>query len=97
MAVEQPWSALVGLFLTLFVQMDKPFSSPDRGTVSGSVGIFQSGGAFTGQRALIIESSPMSGHGLDPEPTTNVSKKVWLKFPVLVPSRSRNTDQRRYP
>ena len=39
-------------------------SSPCRVTISGSVGSFQSGGAFAGQRALTTtESSLMSGCG----------------------------------
>ena len=34
-----------------------------RGTISRTVGSFQSGGAFAGQRALTIEGSLMSGCG----------------------------------
>ena len=37
--------------------------SPCRGSISGFLGSFQSGGAFLGWRALTIERSVMSGCG----------------------------------
>ena len=42
--------------------------SPCRGTISESVGSFQSAGALAGQRTLTIESSLMSGCGKGHEP-----------------------------
>ena len=40
-----------------------PLLSPCGATISGSVGIFQSGRAFAGRRALTIERLLMSGYG----------------------------------
>ena len=77
--------------------VQKPLLSPCRGTISRSVGSFQSSGGFAGWRTLTIESSLMSGCSYGHEPTENVTMKYWLKFPVLAPRRSGNTDQRRYP
>ena len=54
-------------------------------------------GVFSGQRSLTIERSLMSGCVQGHEPTENVSLKLWLKFPVLAPNRSGNTDQGRHP
>ena len=70
-------------FLTLSAQMcieTTPLPLNCRGTISGTVGSFQSGGVFASWRALTIESSQMSGQGYSHEPTENV---LWLKFPVL--------------
>ena len=36
---------------------------------------------FAGQRALTIKSSLMSGCGYCHEPTENVFKNLWLRFP----------------
>ena len=58
-----------------------------RDTISGSVGSFQSGRVLAGWRDLTIESS-LSGCDQGHEPTEIASKKLWLKFPVLAPSRS---------
>ena len=41
--------------------------------------------------ALTIQHLLMSGCGQGHEPTENVSIKLWLKFPVLAPSRCENT------
>ena len=54
----------------------EPLLSPCRGTISESVGSFQSAGALAGQRALTIESSLMSECGLGHEPKEMVSKKL---------------------
>ena len=63
-SVEQPWSPLAGPFSPCWHKwVQKPFLSPFGGTISRSVGIFQSGWVFTGQRALTIESLLMSGCG----------------------------------
>ena len=72
-------------------------SSPCRGTISRSVGSFQSGWAIAGGRALTIESSLMSGCSYCHEPAEYVSKTLWLKFPQQASSRSGNMDQRSYP
>ena len=45
--------------------------SPCRGSISGFVGSFQSGGTFSGRRALTIECSVMSGCGQGHEPAKN--------------------------
>ena len=45
--------------------------SPCRGSISGFLGSFQSGGAFFGLRALTIERLVMSGCGQRHEPTKN--------------------------
>ena len=62
LAVEKPWSALPGPFLSFLTQMgvDK-FLCLFRGSISGTV-------AFTGWRTLTIVSSLMSGcgRGLNP-------------------------------
>ena len=58
---EKPWSEMAGPFLTLLAQTGSGTNPlPCRGTISESVGSFQSGGALAGRRALTIESSPMS-------------------------------------
>ena len=60
-------TALVGLaepFLTLLAQMGAETTPlPCRGTISRSVGSFQSGGVFGGRRALTTASSLISGCG----------------------------------
>ena len=61
LAVEKPWSALAWEFLSFLTQMGVTLRF--RGSISGTVGSFQSGEAFTGQRALTIVSSLMSGRG----------------------------------
>ena len=56
------WLALPGPFLTLLAQMGIETSPlPLQGHHSGTVGSFQSGGAFTGRRALVIESLLING------------------------------------
>ena len=69
--VEKPWLALAGPLLTLLAQ-----NSPCRGTIFGLVGSIQSRGALTGQRALTIESSLISGCGWGYEPKEIVPKKL---------------------
>ena len=44
-----------------------PLLSSSRGTISGAVGSFRSGGLFAGQRALTIESSLINGCGQPPQ------------------------------
>ena len=44
---------------------------PCRNSISGFIGSFQSGGALSGQRALTIECSVMSGCGQGHEPAKN--------------------------
>ena len=51
LGVEKPWLTPGGSFLSFHAQ------------TGGTVGSFQSGGAFTGWRALTIERSLMSGCG----------------------------------
>ena len=60
-------------------------------TLSGAVGSFQSGEAFCGLRAWSIESLLMSGCGRGDGLLGQGSKKLWLKFRVLPPSRRENT------
>ena len=45
--------------------------SPCRDSISGFLGSFQSGGAFSGWRALTIECLVMSGCGQGHEPAKN--------------------------
>ena len=66
LAVEKPWSALAWAFLSFLTQMG--VTLPFRGSISGTVGSFQLGEAFTGRRALTIVSSLMSGHGRGHDP-----------------------------
>ena len=47
------------------------FSLPCKGTISGTVGSFQSGGVFATGRALTIVNSPMSGYGKGHESPEN--------------------------
>ena len=58
LAREERWSAVSTNRL-----MQELLPSPCRGTISESVGNFQSAGALAGRRALTIESSLMSGCG----------------------------------
>ena len=50
LAVEKPWSALAGPFLTLLAQTGSGTTPPP--TTSGLIGSIQSGGGRTGQRAV---------------------------------------------
>ena len=63
---------LAGPFLTLLARMGVE-TTPS--TISGTVGSFQSGGAFAGQRVLTIERLLMSGCGQGHYPQENVSKE----------------------
>ena len=47
------------------------FSLPCKSTISGTVGSFQSGGAFATGRTLTIVNSPMSGYCKGHEPPEN--------------------------
>ena len=77
LAVEKPWSALAGPFLTLLAQTGSGTTPlPCRGTIFGLVGRIQSGGVLTGRRTLTIESSLMSGCGWGHEPKEIVSKNL---------------------
>ena len=88
--IEWLWSALAEQFLTLLAQMaQKPLPSFYRGTISETIGIFQPRRAFAGQRALTIKNLPMSG--------LRSWESVKDALLVLAPSKSGNTDQRRYP
>ena len=49
--------------------------SPCRGSISGTVGSFQSGGVFIGQSALTIEGLLMCECGQGREPTKNASER----------------------
>ena len=62
--------ALVGTGLSILTQtgVSKRREMPFGSSMSGTVGNFQSGEAFTGQRALTIVSSLMSGCGRGHEP-----------------------------
>ena len=86
-------SILAGPFLPLLA----PLLLPSSGTISGIVGSLQSGGALSGRNALTINCSQMSVCGRSHERQEKCSKKLWFKFQVLAPSRSENTDQKRYP
>ena len=66
---------------------------PCRGSIYGTVGSFQSEWAFTAWRALTVEILLMSVCGQGHETEEIGWKGFGLKFPVLDPSRSRNTDQ----
>jgi len=66
LAIEKPWSALVGPFLS-FLDTNGLLCL-FRGSISGTVGSFQSGEAFAGRRALTIVSLLMSGRGRGHEP-----------------------------
>ena len=62
LAIERAWSALEGPFFCFLVQTSiENCLFTCRGSISGFVGSFQSGGVFSGQRALTIERSVMSG------------------------------------
>ena len=52
------------------------------------LGSFQSGGAFSGQRVLIIEHSVMSGCGQGHKPAKDLWRKLWIKFLRLTPGKS---------
>ena len=49
---------------------------PCRDSISGILGNCQSGGVFSGRKALTIERLLMSGCGKGREPTENVSIKL---------------------
>ena len=69
LAIEKPWSALAGPFLSFLTQTDVE-KAPQlcRGSTSGTVDSFQFGEVFTCQRPQIIVSSLMSGGGRGHEP-----------------------------
>ena len=73
LAIERAWSALDGPFLCFLVQ-----TRVENGafTLYGLhfwlLGSFQSGGAFSGRKALTIECSVMSGCGQGHEPAKNL-------------------------
>ena len=68
LAVENPWLAPAGSFLAQ-TSIDKArLLCLFGGTISGTVDSFQSGDAFTCQKALIIVSSIMSWHDRGHEP-----------------------------
>ena len=97
LAIERASSALDGPFLCLLVQTSvEDVLSPCRDSISGFLGSFQSGGAFSGRRALTIERSVTSGFGQGHKPAKNFSRKLWIKFLGLTPSRSGNTGERRW-
>ena len=50
--------------------------SPCRGSISGILGSFQSGGAFLGRRALTIERSVMNGCGQGHESAKKLLKEA---------------------
>jgi len=57
LAVEQPWAALVGIFLKFSAQMGVESTPlPSFGAISGTASSFQSGGALASWRGLTIES-----------------------------------------
>ena len=58
---------MAGPFLTVLAHGCRNHSSPI-GTISNTVGSFQSSRALAGMIALTIESSVMSGHGQGREP-----------------------------
>ena len=68
--------------------------SPCSGYISDILGSFPSGGVLSGQRALTIERLLMSGCGQGHELVRDIWKKLWLKFPGLTHSRSRNTGEK---
>ena len=73
LAIEKAWSALDGLVFCFLVQTSVENSpSPCRDSISGFLGRFQSGGVFSGQRALTIECLVMSGYGLGHELEKNL-------------------------
>ena len=72
LAIERAWSVLDGLFFCFLVQTgieNGPFTC--RNSISDFLGSFQSGGAFSGQRALTIKCSVMSGCGQGHESAKN--------------------------
>ena len=57
--VEKPWSALGGPFFCFLAQAG--VDNTCRDSISGILGSFWSGGAFSGWRALTVECSLVSG------------------------------------
>ena len=86
-------SAMARPHLTLLGQT-KIAPLPLKDIISGTVGSFWSGGAFSGLRAMSIESSLVSGCGQGHESPEFASKKLWHL--VQTQSRSRNTVQVRW-
>ena len=78
----------------LHKQAQKTLILPCRGSISDTLGSFQSGGTLCGQRALAIERLLISGCGQGYELVKDMSKKLWLKFPGLTHSRSGNTGEK---
>ena len=71
LAIERAWSMLDGPFFCFLVQTSVVHLSPCRDSISGFLGSFQSGGAFSGRRALTIVCSVISGCGQGHEPVKN--------------------------
>ena len=91
LAVEKCWSMPGGPFLCFLAQTGlKGLLCPCRGSISDILGSFQSGGALSGQRALTIERSLMSGCGQGHELVKDVEKAV-----VQV-SRANSQQKRKY-
>ena len=57
-----------GLGISLLFDTNGRTPLPFRGSISGTVGSFQSREAFTGRRSLTVVSSLISGHGRRHEP-----------------------------
>ena len=92
--IGQRWMACSSAFL--YKRVYKTICSPCRDSVSGLLGSFQSGGAFSGRKVLTNECSVMSGCGHSYEPTKNFWRKLWIKVLELTPGRSGNTGERRW-
>ena len=76
-AYRKPWSMPGGPFVCFLAQTGvEMLLSPCRDSISGILGSFQSGGTFSGRRALAIEGLLMSGCVQGHEPTENGSIKL---------------------
>ena len=75
----------------LHKQVQKTLLSLYRASISGPIGSFQVGQAFAAWKTATIVISLTSGYGQGQN-----LHALWLKFPVLAPSTSENTTQKRF-
>ena len=75
----------------LHKQVQKTLLSLYRASISGPIGSFQVGQAFAAWKTTTIVISLTSGYGQGQN-----LHALWLKFPVLAPSTSENTTQKRF-
>ena len=87
LAAKQPLSVLTAYFSPCKY---RNCSSPGcRASISGIGGSFQSGETTAGRRALTIKGMVVVEVG-NSKRIADIEENIWLKFPVLAPTKSGN-------